>query len=165
MRFKILDFLSYYKTGACAYSVHIYVKPLTESDYKTIVEKFKYHCRRDGVSWLTVFSTTESESAEQTTIKTGKAGRPKKQVKGKKIDGHIHNVLLGSAKLSARKTALALKKSIDKKAAKKVCKVEHIGDGLHFYNTVKYNLKQADIVRTGGAFDFKGYVESHKGYG
>lgn len=170
MQFNAKDFVEYYKVGATAYSVEIYVTPLSVDDYKTIVEKFKYYGKRDGVSWQAIYSTTDSDTAKQTVNKTGRVGRPRKIVNGQKIDGHTHNIILGNANKSAHGTAQAIKKSIDKSYARKgkktkVCKVVSISDGEHFYNKVGYDLRQADIIRTGGDFDFEEYYNTHDRYG
>ena len=161
MRFNITDYFDYYRIGATAYSIEIYRKPLTEKDYLTICEKLKYYCRKDGVSWLAVYSTTDSKDAEQIIERTGKRGRPRKIVQGTKIDGHIHNIIVGTAEKSAYSTAHAIKKSIDKKYKKPACRVVSKGDNAHAYNDMRYCLRQADVVRTGGDFDFAEYIAEH----
>ena len=161
MRFNIADYYEYYRLDATAYSIEIYQKSLTEHDFLTIVEKLKYYCRKAGISWLAVYSTTDSENAEQAVIRTGKRGRPRKIVQGTKIGGHIHNIIVGTAEKSAYSTAHAIKKSIDKKYQKKACRVVSKGDNAHAYNDMCYCLRQADIVRTGGDFDFTKYIAEH----
>lgn len=162
MRFNITDYFDYYRLDATAYSVEIYLQGITEKDFTDIFcNKFGYYCRRDGVSWLAVYSTTDSKDAEQTAIHTGRRGRPRKIVQGTKKDGHIHNIIVGTAEKSAYSTAHAIKKSIDKKYQKKVCKVVSKGDNAHAYNDMCYCLRQADVVRTGGDFDFAKYIAEH----
>lgn len=161
MRFKIADYFEYYRIDATAYSIEIYQKPISEHDFLVIVEKMKYYCRKDGVSWLAVYSTTDSKDAEQEVIRTGKRGRPCKNVQGTKIEGHTHNIIVGTTEKSAYTTAHAIKKSIDKKYKKKVCMVKSKGNTAHAYHDMCYCLRQADIVRTGGDFDFNKYIAEH----
>ena len=161
MRFNITDYFDYYRLDATAYSIEIYQKPLTERDFLVIAEKMKYYCRKDGASWLAVYSTTDSKDAEQAVERTGKRGRPRKIVQGTKIDGHIHNIIVGTAEKSAYSTAHAIKKSIDKKYKKPACRVVSKGNNAHAYNDMCYCLRQADVVRTGGDFDFAEYIAEH----
>lgn len=162
MRFKITEYFDYYRLDANAYSIEVYVQGINQKDFRDIFcNKFGYYCRKDGVSWLAVYSTTESQDAEQTVIRTGKRGRPRKIVQGTKIDGHIHNVIIGTKEKSAYSTAQQIKKSIDKKYNRKICKVVSKGNSDHAYNDMKYCLKQADVVRTGGNFDFDQYITEH----
>ena len=161
MRFTLNSYHDYYRLDANCYSVEIYQKPLTEHDFLVIAEKMKYYCRKDGVSWLAVYSTTDSDTAQQTAERTGKRGRPKKLVQGTKIDGHTHNIIVGTKEKSAYSTAQQIKKSIDKKYNRKICKVVSKGNSDHAYNDMKYCLKQADVVRTGGDFDFYQYIADH----
>ncbi len=160
MRFRITDYFDYHRLDSTAYSIEIYQKPLSENDFLTLCEKIKYYCRKNGISWLAVFSTTDSKDARQVKVSTGKRGRPRKIVQGTKVDGHIHNIVIGNSEKSAYSTAHEIKKSIDKKFKKKVCKVVSKGDNVHAYNDISYCLRQADIIRTGGDFDFQGYVDS-----
>ena len=161
MRFKLTEYFDYYRLDASAYSIEIYQRPLTEHDYLMICEKLKYYGRKDGVSWLCVYSTTDSKDAEQKVIHTGKRGRPRKAVQGTKIDGHTHCLVIGNKNKSAYSTAQNVKKSIDKKYSKPVCRVVSKGDNAHAYNDMCYCLRQADIVRTGGDFDFDNYIAEH----
>ncbi len=158
MKFKILD---YFRLQANCYCIEIYATPLSIQDYLVICEKIRYYCKKDGISWMAVYSTTDSNTAKSTVIHTKKRGRPQKVIQGKKVDGHIHNLFIGNENKSAYSTVNQIKKSLDKKYKKPICKVVSKGRDYHAYNTMCYNLKQADIVRTGGDFDFKEYVNSH----
>lgn len=161
MRFSVKDFLDCFNLNANVYSVEIYKTPLLKKEFLQLVEIFKYHCRKDGISWMIVYSTTESKSAEQTTERTGKRGRPRKTVSGNKIEGHIHSTLIGDSAKSAYSTACGIKESIDKKYknyGKRISKVVSKGNSYRAYTFMKYCMKQADIIRTGGDFDFKEYV-------
>ena len=112
-----------------------------------------------------MFSDTDSNDAEQVVDRLGKIGRPRKRVQGTKIDGHIHTVVIGNQNTSAYKTACQIKCSIDKRYKKKVSRIESKGNSEHGYNYVRYSLRQANIIRTGGDFNFRDYVENHKGFG
>lgn len=161
MRFTLKSYFDYYRLRANCYSIEIYQRPLTEHDFLVIAEKMKYYCRKNGDSWFAIYSTTDSKTARQKVVRTGKRGRPKKFVKGKKIEGHTHNIIIGTRDKSAYSTAQKIKKSIDKKYNRKVCKVVSKSNSAHAYNFMKYCLKQADIVRTGGDFDFAEYIAEH----
>ncbi len=165
MRFRLKDLLDYYRLDSNCYSIEIYVTPMTKHDYFVLREKFRYYCKKKCISWIAVYSTTDSATAKQTVIHTGKRGRPHKIVQGVEVDGHIHNLFIGNANTSAYSTVHTIKQSIDKLYHKSVCKVTSKGRDIHAYNTMAYCFKQADTTRTGGDFDFKGYVKSHDFFG
>lgn len=166
MRFNLKEYFDYYKLPAVCYSIEIYKTPLSISEFENmIVERLKYYGRRDGVSWLAVYSTTDSKNAKQAVERTGKRGRPRKVVKGKKVEGHAHVLIIGNKEKSAYSTAQTVKNSIDKKYQyynKKMSKVVSKGDNAHAYNFMEYSMKQADTVRTGGEFDFANYLKEHE---
>lgn len=143
-----------------AYVLELYLTGISkQSFFNAIVSKLQYYCRLDDTSFLTVYSETESKDAKQSTIKTGKRGRPKKTVIGKKKAPHVHTIFIGK---HAHKTALATKNSLNKWAKKNgstvnVCRIKHLSDGEHIHNTVYYDYRQASHIRTGGSFDFKEY--------
>lgn len=161
MKFSLKDFYDYYKIDANCYGLEVYQTPLTEKDFLQIVEKLKYYCKKDKVSFLAVFSTTASNTAEQAVEHTGKRGRPRKIVHGDKVDAHVHLSIVGTKEKSAYSTAQKVKKSIDKKYEKPVCQVQSKGNTVHAYNYIAYSLRQADMIRTGGDFDFRQYVATH----
>lgn len=165
MKFRLTDYFEYYKTEAVFYCIEIFPTPLTEQDFFIIVEKLKYYCRKKHISWLAVFSDTDSNDAEQVIDRLGKVGRPKKRVQGTKIDGHIHAVVIGDKSTSANKTACQIKDSINKRYKNKVSRIVPKGNSAHGYNFVQYCMRQANIIRTGGDFDFRDYVENHTGFG
>lgn len=167
MRFPLKDFFDYFKLDATVYSVEIYKTPLSLKEFLQLVEKFKYYCRKNDISWMLIYSTTDSKSAELITKRTGKRGRPCKTVKGNKIDGHIHSALIGNSSKSAYSTANIIKNSIDKKYNSrgiKCSKTVSKGNSYHAYEFIKYCMKQADIERTGGDFDFRAYVQYHNDF-
>ncbi len=162
---KRADIEDYYRLDATCYSIEIYLKPLTPKDFKNvIVNKIKYYCSKDKVSWLAVYSTTNGKTAQQTVIKTGKRGRPKKSVKGIKEAGHVHCVIKGTAEKSAYSTVQKIKKSIDKTYGRKASKIISKGNTDHAYYFMFYSFRQADIVRSGGDFDFMQYVKDFDRY-
>lgn len=161
MQFKLLDFFNYYRLDSVAYSLEIYVTPMTMEDYLAITEKLKYYCKKDCISFLSVYSTTDSKTAKVVVEHTGKRGRPKKYIKGKKEKGHTHTLILGNKNKSAYTTAKRIKHSINKRYKKPVCKIVSKGNDLQAYNFIGYCYKQADIVRTGGNFDFDYYYRTH----
>lgn len=153
MSFKVDDCL----TGCTGYRIYLYITRLTIDEYKQIVEQFRYHCRKEGISWMCGYSTHESDTAKVEYIHTGKRGRPKRRVVGSSTNAHLHNLLMGTRTKSAYSTAHRLADAIDKKYKRKVCRVESVSDGLHLYNWIEYITRQSDVMRSGGSFDFKEY--------
>jgi hypothetical protein len=134
-------------------------KELTEAEFKKIAEQIRYYANKDSVSWLCVFSTTDSKTAKVQYERTGKRGRPKKVIVGDDVAGHTHICLVGNETQSAYSTATRIKKAVDKKYKKPICRVVSKGQELHASNYIAYCYRQADIVRTGGNFDFGVYVK------
>lgn len=161
MKFKLIDYINFVKLDSTLYSIEVFVTPLNMHDYLLIVEKLKYFCRKDNISFLSVYSTTESKSAKLVITHTGKRGRPQKTILGKKIDGHTHTIIKGNNCKSAYSTAKKIKKSIDKHYDKPVCKIVSKSDNIHAFNYIGYCIKQSDVLRTGGNFDFINYYKEH----
>jgi hypothetical protein len=134
-------------------------KELTEAEFKRLVEQIRYYCRNDNISWLCVYSTTSSKTAKAQYKRTGKKGRPKKVIVGDDVAGHTHICLVGNETQSAYSTATRIKKAVDKKYKKPICRVVSKGQGFNASNFINYCYKQADIVRNGGNFDFDVYVK------
>ena len=158
MKLSAKTYLNYYKIDATFYSIEVYLAQLTESEFKTLFEKYRYYCRKNHCSCMVVFSDTDSKTAVQTIEHTGKVGRPKKRITGKKIAGHIHSIVVGNHSFS---TAQQIKQSIDKRYGKKVASIKSKGDGIWGYNYIRYCLNQCNQYRTCGEFDFKAYVNQH----
>ena len=74
---------------------------------------------------------------------------------GKKTSPHCHLSVIGSPTKSAYSTALKFKNAVDKKRGRKVCRVVSKGDSYDGRVWIGYCLKQADILRSGGDFDFQ----------
>ena len=77
------------------------------------------------------------------------------QIIGKKVSSHCHLSVVGTKEKSAYNTAVRFKKSVDKKRGRKVCRVVSKGDQFDARIWIGYCLKQADILRSGGDFDFQ----------
>ena len=151
MRFRIVDM----KIPAVVYGLYLFETNLTKRDYLAIAAKLRYYANLDGVSWLAVYSTTESQSVQNKPQNNGKRGRPKKYVSGKKVTPHCHLSVIGSPTKSAYSTALKFKNAVDKKRGKKICRVVSKGDSFDARIWIGYSLKHADILRSGGDFDFQ----------
>ena len=151
MRFRIVDM----KIPAVVYGLYLFETNLTKRDYLAIAAKLRYYANLDGVSWLAVFSTTESCTAKSKPYKSGTRGRPTKQIIGKKVSSHCHLSVVGTKEKSAYNTAVRFKKSVDKKRGKKICKIVSKGDSFDARIWIGYCLKQADVLRSGGDFDFQ----------
>ena len=151
MRFRLIDL----KLPAAVYAIYLFETGLTEREFLAIAAKLRYYANLDGVSWLAVYSTTESQSVQNKPQNNGKRGRPKKNVVGKKVNPHCHLTVVGTKEKSAYNTAVRFKKSVDKKRGKKICRVVSKGDSFDARIWVGYSLKQADILRSGGDFDFQ----------
>lgn len=151
MKFKLTDF----KLPARIYAVYLFETGLTEREFLAISAKLRYYANLDGVSWLAVYSTTESRTAQNKTKNNGKRGRPTKQIIGKKVSPHCHISLVGTKSKSAYSAAIRFKNAVDKKRGRKVCRVVSKGNSYDARIWVGYCLKQADILRSGGDFDFQ----------
>ena len=151
MRFRLIDL----KLPAAVYAIYIFQTGLTERDFLAISAKLRYYANLDDVSWLAVYSTTESQSVQNKPQNNGKRGRPKKNVVGKKVNPHCHLTVVGTKEKSAYNTAVRFKKSVDKKRGKKITRVVSKGDSFDARIWIGYCLKQADILRSGGDFDFQ----------
>ena len=58
------------------YSIYVFITPISDSDIKHLNRRMRYHCERDSVSGMIAVSSTASETAKQTVIKTNGRGRP-----------------------------------------------------------------------------------------
>ena len=151
MKFKLTDF----KLPARIYAIYLFETGLTEREFLAIAAKLRYYANLDGVSWLAVFSTTESCTAESKPYKSGTRGRPTKQIIGKKVSPHCHLSVVGTKSKSAYSAAIRFKNAVDKKSRRKIARVVSKGNSYDARIWVGYSLKQADILRSGGDFDFQ----------
>jgi hypothetical protein len=174
MRFKATDIdkilaardRDFFKVDGTLYALYLFSKgdknlALTLREYNQLAELLRYYCRKDSISWLAVYSTTSSDTAQLIIERTGKRGRPKKRISGCKIAGHTHIAIIGNEYRSAYSTATKLKKAFDKKYGKPICRIVSKGSDRHAYNYIGYCYKQADFKRSGGDFDFKEYLQEH----
>lgn len=152
MKFKLSNFT----LETPIYSVYFF-KEISEKEFFQLCGILRYHCNRDNISWYAVYSTTESKTARRQAVKTGLRGRPKLEVRGKKVGGHTHVSLVGNRTQSANKTAIRIKKSLDKKYKKPICRIVSKGANFDACEWLGYCFKQASICRGGGDFDFEKY--------
>ena len=150
MRFRLTDL----KLPAAVYAIYIFQTGLTEREFLAICSKLRYYATQDGVSWLGIYSTTESGSVQNKPLRNGKRGRPKRRICGKKTSPHCHLTLVGNKAKSAYSTAIKFKKAFDKKYHKPISRIISKGNSIDARIWIGYCLKQADIIRSGGDFDF-----------
>lgn len=135
------------------YSVEIYKQDISIEEFNRIVALFRYQCQKSGSSFLLILSTTNSTFAFPIIEQTGKRGRPRRKVYGRKVAPHLHSAVLGTAEKSAFSVCQEICKRLKEKhviAGKVVSK----GREQHAVNYIEYCFRQADVVRSGGDFDF-----------
>ena len=159
-RLNYIQLRKMYDVPAQVYYIEIY-KQYTEQGFLQLCEKVRYHCSKHNVSYLLAFSTTDSKTAKPKHQRTGKRGRPRKIIDGKKVDGHCHNLFISDDKQkSCRQTILKIANSINKKEQRKVTKINSISNGADVHDFTGYILRQSDILRAGGSFDFKEFYNN-----
>lgn len=131
----------------------------------------RYAIKNPDVTCFIAGSDTESKTARKEKIFTGKRGRPKIIVNGKKVRAHVHIGAIGSNGASAKSFLLNVSKVLNKRAGKKVTKVysmtmyeendngekELVSKGAKY---IVYCHKQANFFHTIGNYDlsqFKDY--------
>ena len=152
------DFEDMYSVKATVYFIEIY-KAFDKQDFLRLCETVRYYCQKDNISYLFAFSTTDSKTAKPKYQMTGKRGRPRKVIQGKKVDGHIHNAFVGDKNKSCRQTILKIAKAINKKETKKITKINSISNGVDVHDYAGYILRQSDIIRSGGEFNFQEFYD------
>lgn len=148
---------------AVLYSLYLIgEKPLPYDDFKQIVEIIRYYSNKYGASWLACYSTTDSDTAKQTVIRTGKRGRPRKKVSGVKIDAHGHFCIKGTNEISGHTPAHKIAKALNDKYWDRKCRVVSKGPckEAHAKNNVSYIFQQGDVIRSGGDFDYREYAKN-----
>jgi hypothetical protein len=151
-----LPFFEYLNTQF--YMLHFFNKYLylSDNDMDQIFDCIRDYARRANklypeASFFLGLSSTDSQDCSEKKLKTGKAGRPKKIIEGKKVNKHIH--IAGTGKKICPAMSF-VKERLDKKFELEsdgpVCKIES-WKGI---NAVAYIYKQADKIRTVGDFDF-----------
>ena len=148
-----------YKIPATVYYIEIY-KTFDRQEFLRLCETVRYYCQKDDISYLLAFSTTDSKSVKIKYLKTRKRGRPQKIVTGKKVNGHCHNTFIGTEEKSCRQTVLKIANAINKKQPRKITKIQSISNGADVHDFTGYILRQSDILRAGGSFDFKEFYNN-----
>ena len=167
MRINYPEYFDWLSVDLTSYLIKFYIQDVTENEFKTFARKVQYYCEKDGVSWLSVLSSTDSKTARIIFEKTGKPGRPAKKIKGKKVPAHIHTTVTGTQEKSARQAAMNIKSAIDKRYKKlgfnvKVSSIRSVsGADGYLADEIHYQLKQADMFRSGGSFDLVDYHDTH----
>lgn len=148
-----------YQIPATVYYIHLY-KTLDKREFLRLCENIRYYCQKDDISYLLGFSKTDSKSAKIKYLKTGKRGRPQRIITGKKVNGHCHNVFVGTQEKSCRQTVLKIAKSLNKKEPRKITRIQSISNGADVHDFTGYILRQSDILRAGGSFGFKEFYNN-----
>lgn len=151
---------AYYGVSAVGYSIELYRVNLSKAEFNALFRMFRYYCQKDNVSCLIIYSTTDSATAQPIYQQNGERGRPIKIIEGTKVLPHQHNLVIGNENTSAFGTAKKIQKYLNKQYGLHSTKIVSKGNDYHFFNTVGYLYNQADIIRSYGDFDFKGYYDS-----
>lgn len=150
MRFKFTD-LPKVELPAIIYSLELYHEP-DDKDIKALEDALRYIQKKNPhISWFVAVSDTDSKNAVKYSDKTGKRGRPKIKVDGKKTKKHIHTGIMGNAEKSAYSVAKGIGQSMNKRIGKKCTKVISM-QGAGF---ITYSYKQSNSFHQGGDFDFR----------
>jgi len=132
------------------YSLEVYVQEITPNDFKAIVNILERYRRKfPGVSYLVVYSCKDSDFCARIQEKNGKKGRPKTVIFGKDVDWHCHIAVTGKKSCSYLKE---VKKAINKRFKRKVCKIYSKSKDEHAINYIKYCYRQASKYRSCGVF-------------
>ena len=127
-----------------------------QKDIDSLVTWLRRLCgKTSGISFLLIVSTHDSEGCFSLTVHTGKAGRPKRIIKGKRAVPHYHCLIINVSKgtsIEAIKCKVShyLNNRRSKRTNLKRQKIQRIEE-MFF---VKYMLRQADSTYRGGTFDF-----------
>lgn len=149
MKFRARD-LRQVKATSPLYRIDWFINP-TERD----IMSFCNSCRRyakeyPNVSWFIAISENASDTSVKQFEKTGKKGRPKVIINGKKANLHVHQGAIGIKGNSAYSYQIKVAKALNRRAGRKVTHVSSM-KGLDYIN---YSYKQAKSFQTGGNFDF-----------
>jgi hypothetical protein len=132
------------------YAVPIYAKA-SNKDLKAYEDSLRYYQKKfPESSYFIAVSNTDSKTAFKYTKRTGKRGRPKVIVDGKKVDTHAHIGIIGNAKKSGYSMAKRFAESVNKRAKKKITRIVAM-QGAGF---ITYSYQQAYSFKQGGDFDF-----------
>lgn len=135
---------------AVLYRIELYTE-IDERDIMSYLNTLRRIQKRfPHVSYFMAVSSVESKTAQKTCEYTGKRGRPKIVVRGKKVRLHIHQGAIGNKDGSAYKFQKEVAKSLNKRFGKKVTRVVSM-EGLDY---ITYSYEQSKSFRKGGSFDF-----------
>lgn len=137
-----------YKSG-----VQFVQSGVTDSDVMATLMWLRRKNRKDNTSFLLCDSSTDSIGCDSEYIKTGKRGRPKKTVLGKKVGRHIHGILI-SQDQSADAIKNDLTEYIQKRRKRNSTLKQQKVSELNQMYIVKYITRQADHIYQSNDFDF-----------
>lgn len=158
---EMLD-ITNYGIPVTPYRILIFRTNISVEEFYIFVERARYYCRKYGSSFIAGYSTTSSKDAMKTTIQTGKPGRPKQIITGTEVEPHYHDLFVGNNNQSCWSAVQKVNACLQKRYGKHSTKIEGFNTYQHFCNDVGYVLKQSDILRSYGDFDFAGYYHDRK---
>jgi hypothetical protein len=160
MRFRLTDFIKicaeYVANAPTFDSALEFVQSGVSNEDITALKMWLRRYKNYEISFYLADSSTDAKGCKKIVIKTGKAGRPKTQVKGKKVGRHIHGLIISTSKntdIKAVKNDLNTycNKRRKKNQKLKQQKISIINDMF----LAKYFNRQSDHEYRGGVtFDF-----------
>jgi len=137
------------KLPAVLYAIHVYSE-VSEKDIMAYENYLNYQRKKyPFISHFVGVSNTDSKTAFKHIERTGKRGRPKTKVDGNKVKRHVHIGVMGNAEKSGYSVAKNVANSINKRAGKKITKIQPVNAGF-----INYVYSQSDTFHQGGDFDF-----------
>jgi hypothetical protein len=138
------------------YYIELYLTDFDDKFVDNLERAIRYHQEKKYpfVSWFMARSEVKSSTAKRKTNPTGKPGRPKTIISGTKAPRHTHMAFVGEKNKSAWGFASTIKKSLNKRAGRKVARIKQGDTGF-----INYCYKQAYRFHTGGKFDWLLYVK------
>ena len=122
-----------------------YFDTLSVKEFRQFTDILRYYCKKKGVYFYSVFSSTSSKAAHREIVHTGQRGRPKAVVFGIPVRPHVHTVVVGD---NAHSAAKQICNALNRKAGKPITRAVSLCDEVHLRNFVKYEARQADIERS-----------------
>ena len=167
MRVNLNDYRDYTSNAPPYENGLIFVQSGVEKkDIDCLVMWLRRLCEaNEGLSFMLVTSTHESKgNIQKTTVRTGKAGRPKTVVQGKKAKKHIHGLIVNESTdtdiQGVKKDLQAYCKKRRKKCTNlKTQKITEVWQGN--LSIVKYMERQADSIHSYGDFDFEYFTSPY----
>ena len=142
------------------YSLEIYRQGLSDKDVKALLNALWYYKGQfSEVSFFLGVSNTDSATAKRTVVHTGKRGRPRTEITGKREPQHVH---VGAVGTGAYSFMHKMKKSVDKRfyaeVGSKISRVVSKKKHFHAIDYLTYAYRQSKPFYTGGDFDFEWYT-------